>query len=205
MALGTKVTVAPLLLAGTLSPIFSATPFSSRVPLAGRDLITKLATLPSISEPLSATGMSGASSLPEAEAAAVSGASLTEVTVMVPVAGLLSSRPWLSTEAYWKLVEPFQLALGTKVIDAPLAVAGTSEPMTSATPLSIRVPLAGRDLMTKWSTVPSTSLPPSATGIPEESSLPAPDAVLVSGASLTGATLPKLSSAVAVKAPSVTV
>ncbi|MNE91731.1 hypothetical protein D3C80_1893770 [compost metagenome] len=98
-AFGTKVMVAPLPLAGTLSPIFSATPLSSRVPLAGRDLITKLATLPSISEPLSATGMSGASSLPEPEAARVSGASLTEATVMVPVAGLPSSRPWLSTEA----------------------------------------------------------------------------------------------------------
>ncbi|MCY1370869.1 hypothetical protein D9M68_698700 [compost metagenome] len=100
---------------------------------------------------------------------------------------------------------PFQSAFGTKVMVAPLPLAGTLSPIFSVTPLSSKVPLAGRDLMTKWSTVPSTSLPPSATGIPEESSLPAPDAVLVSGASLTGATLPKLSSAVAVKAPSVTV
>ncbi|MDT4843350.1 hypothetical protein FQZ97_772800 [compost metagenome] len=74
---------------------------------------------------------------------------MTETTVMVPVAGLLSSRPWLSTEAYWKLVVPFQLALGTKVMLAPFAVAGTSEPMASATPLRNRVPLAGSDLMTK--------------------------------------------------------
>ncbi|MCY1312121.1 hypothetical protein D9M70_625130 [compost metagenome] len=86
-------------LAGTLSPIFSATPLSSKVPLAGRDLMKKLATLPSTSLPLRATGMPAESSLPEAEAARVSGASLTEETVMVPVAGVLSSRPWLSTEA----------------------------------------------------------------------------------------------------------
>ncbi|MNE89848.1 hypothetical protein D3C80_1873030 [compost metagenome] len=74
---------------------------------------------------------------------------MTEATVMVPVAGLLSSRPWLSTEAYWKLVVPFQLALGTKVMLAPFAVAGTSEPMASATPLSSRVPSAGSALITK--------------------------------------------------------
>ncbi|MCY1554177.1 hypothetical protein D9M68_907310 [compost metagenome] len=79
----------------------------------------------------------------------VSGASLTALTVMVPVAGEPSSRPWLSTEAYWKLVVPFQLALGTKVMLALFAEAGTSEPMARATPLSSRVPLAGRDLMTK--------------------------------------------------------
>ncbi|MDT4868785.1 hypothetical protein FQZ97_1037680 [compost metagenome] len=117
--------------------------------MAGRDLITKLATLPSISEPLSATEMPGASSLPEAEAAMVSGASLTEATVMVPVAGVLSSSPSLSTEAYWKLVVPFQLALGTKVTVAPLPLAGTLSPMFSTTPLSSKVPLAGRALITK--------------------------------------------------------
>ncbi|MCY1361085.1 hypothetical protein D9M69_477410 [compost metagenome] len=99
MALGTKVTVAPLLLAGTLSPIFSTTPLSSRVPLAGSALITKWSTVPSTSLPPRVTGMPAESSLPEAEAAMVSGASLTEETVMVPVAGLASSRPWLSTEA----------------------------------------------------------------------------------------------------------
>ncbi|MCY1562109.1 hypothetical protein D9M68_994560 [compost metagenome] len=80
MALGTKVTVAPLPLAGTLSPMFRATPFSISVPLAGRDLMTKLAMLPSISLPLRATGMPGASSLPEFEASAVSGASFTGAT-----------------------------------------------------------------------------------------------------------------------------
>ncbi|MDT4888319.1 hypothetical protein D3C85_1146800 [compost metagenome] len=99
LAFGTKVTVAPLPLAGTLSPMARATPFSSRVPLAGSDLITKWSTVPSRSEPLRTTGMPAASSLPEAEVAVVSGASLTEATVIVPVAGLLSSRPWLSTEA----------------------------------------------------------------------------------------------------------
>ncbi|MOA64825.1 hypothetical protein D3C78_1910040 [compost metagenome] len=72
---------------------------SSRVPLAGSDLITKWSTLPSISLPLRATGMPAASSLPEAEVVVVSGASLTEATVMVPVAGVASSRPSLSTEA----------------------------------------------------------------------------------------------------------
>ncbi|MNE31313.1 hypothetical protein D3C80_1248730 [compost metagenome] len=149
--------------------------------------------------------MPGASSLPEPEAARVSGASLTEATVMVPVAGLLSSIPRLSTEAYWKLVVPFQLALGTKVTVAPLLLAGTLSPIFSATPLSSRVPLAGRDLITKLATLPSTSLPLRATGMPAESSLPEPDAALVSGASLTGTTLPKLSSAVSVRLPSLTV
>ncbi|MNY74195.1 hypothetical protein D3C86_2131600 [compost metagenome] len=67
--------------------------------MAGRDLITKWSIVPSISEPLSATGMPAASSLPEAEVVVVSGASLTEVTVMVPMAGVLSSNPWLSTDA----------------------------------------------------------------------------------------------------------
>ncbi|MNG39509.1 hypothetical protein D3C84_1276270 [compost metagenome] len=62
-------------------------------------MITKWSIVPSISEPLSATGMPAASSLPEAEVVVVSGASLTDATVMVPVAGLLSSRPSLSTEA----------------------------------------------------------------------------------------------------------
>ncbi|MCY1557176.1 hypothetical protein D9M68_940050 [compost metagenome] len=99
MALGTKVIEAPLAVAGTSEPITSATPLSIRVPLAGRDLITKWSTVPSTSLPTSATGIPEESSLPEPEAAAVSGASLTEETVMVPVAGVLSSRPWLSTEA----------------------------------------------------------------------------------------------------------
>ncbi|MCY1379811.1 hypothetical protein D9M69_675660 [compost metagenome] len=67
--------------------------------MAGRDLITKLATVPSVSEPLRLTGIPAESSLPEPLAAFVSGASLTEVTVMVPVAGEPSSRPSLSTEA----------------------------------------------------------------------------------------------------------
>ncbi|MNZ91432.1 hypothetical protein D3C78_1104190 [compost metagenome] len=133
------------------------------------------------------------------------GASLTASTVMVPVAGLLSSRPWLSTEAYWKLVVPFQLALGTKVMEAPLAVAGTSEPIARATPLRNRVPLAGRDLITKLATLPSISLPLRVTGMPEESSLPAPDVVLVCGASLTGLTSLKLNTPVSVSWPSVTV
>ncbi|MCY1544924.1 hypothetical protein D9M68_808350 [compost metagenome] len=95
---GTKVIEAPLPVAGTLSPRASATPLSSSVPLAGSDLMMKWSTVPSRSEPLRATGMPAASSLPEAEVAAVSGASLTEATVMVPVAGELSSRPWLSTD-----------------------------------------------------------------------------------------------------------
>ncbi|MNG10562.1 hypothetical protein D3C84_940380 [compost metagenome] len=99
MAFGTKVTVAPLPVAGTLSPMASATPLSSSVPLAGSALITKWSTVPSRSEPLSATGMPAASSLPEPKAVAVSGASLTDATVMVPVAGLLSSDPSLSTDA----------------------------------------------------------------------------------------------------------
>ncbi|MCY1444282.1 hypothetical protein D9M71_607420 [compost metagenome] len=77
----------------------SATPLSSSVPLAGSALITKWSTVPSRSEPLSATGMPAASSLPEAEVVVVSGASLTEVTVMVPMAGVLSSNPSLSTDA----------------------------------------------------------------------------------------------------------
>ncbi|MNZ60660.1 hypothetical protein D3C78_787340 [compost metagenome] len=77
------------------------------------------------------------------------GASLTALTVMVPVAGVPSSRPPLSTEAYWKLVVPFQLALGTKVTVAPLPLAGTLSPMFSTTPLSSKVPLAGRALITK--------------------------------------------------------
>ncbi|MNP65737.1 hypothetical protein D3C76_1613590 [compost metagenome] len=77
----------------------SATPLSSSVPLAGRVLITKWSTLPSASLPLRPTGIPAASSLPEPDAARVSGASLTDATVMVPVAGLLSSRPSLSTEA----------------------------------------------------------------------------------------------------------
>ncbi|MOA04765.1 hypothetical protein D3C78_1243360 [compost metagenome] len=64
--------------------------------------------------------------------------------------------------------------------------------------MSSRVPLAGRALITKWSTVPSTSLPPRATGMPAESSLPEADAVLDSGASFTGVTSLKLSSAVSV-------
>ncbi|MNR11684.1 hypothetical protein D3C85_1279940 [compost metagenome] len=133
--------------------------------------------------------MPAESSLPEPDAARVSGASLIDATVMVPVAGLLSSRPWLSTEAYWKSVVPFQLAFGTKVIEAALAEAGTSAPMASATPLSSSVPLAGKVLITKWSTVPSISEPLSATGMPAESSLPEPDAARVSGASLTDATV----------------
>ncbi|MNG26006.1 hypothetical protein D3C84_1109310 [compost metagenome] len=99
LALGTKVTVAPLAEAGTSAPMASATPLSSRVPLAGRDLITKWSTVPSTSLPLRATGMPAESSLPDPDAARVSGASLTDATVMVPVAGLLSSRPSLSTEA----------------------------------------------------------------------------------------------------------
>ncbi|MCY1556785.1 hypothetical protein D9M68_935690 [compost metagenome] len=114
---------------------------------------------------------------------------MTEATVMVPVAGELSSRPWLSTAAYWKLVEPFQLVSGTKVIEAPLPVAGTLSPRASATPFSKRVPLAGSALITKWSTVPSRSEPLRATGMPAESSLPEPDAAAVSGASLTEATV----------------
>ncbi|MCY1557480.1 hypothetical protein D9M68_943300 [compost metagenome] len=93
--------------------------------------------------------MPAESSLPEPDAARVSGASLTDATVMVPVAGLLSSRPWLSTEAYWKSVLPFQLAFGTKVTVAPLPVAGTTEPMLSATPFSSRVPFSGSALITK--------------------------------------------------------
>ncbi|MNR34806.1 hypothetical protein D3C85_1526080 [compost metagenome] len=99
LAFGTKVMVAPLAEAGTSAPMVSATPLSSSVPLAGRALITKWSTLPSTSLPLRATGIPAASSLPEAEVAVVSGASLTEATVMVPVAGVASSRPWLSTEA----------------------------------------------------------------------------------------------------------
>ncbi|MDT4852877.1 hypothetical protein FQZ97_871260 [compost metagenome] len=99
LAFGTKVTVAPLPLAGTLSPMVNATPFSNSVPLAGKVLITKWSTVPSRSEPLRVTGMPAESSLPEPEAAAVSGVSLTEVTVMVPVAGVASSRPSLSTDA----------------------------------------------------------------------------------------------------------
>ncbi|MDT4848724.1 hypothetical protein FQZ97_828230 [compost metagenome] len=99
MAFGTKVRLAPLPLAGTLSPIVSVTPLSCRMPLAGSDLITKLATVPSKSEPLRLTGIPAESSLPEPLAAFVSGASLTEATVMVPVAGLASSSPWLSTAA----------------------------------------------------------------------------------------------------------
>ncbi|MCY1188251.1 hypothetical protein D9M73_293300 [compost metagenome] len=67
---------------------------------------------------------------------------------MVPVAGVPSSRPPLSTEAYWKLVVPFQLALGTNVRLAPLPVAGTTEPMLSATPFSSKVPFSGSALIT---------------------------------------------------------
>ncbi|MNE83932.1 hypothetical protein D3C80_1807940 [compost metagenome] len=124
---------------------------------------------------------------------------------MVPVAGLASSRPWLSTEAYWKLVVPFQLALGTKVIVAPLPLAGTLSPMLRTTPLSSRVPLAGSALITKLATLPSTSLPLRVTGIPAASSLPAAEVAAVSGPSLTGLTLPKLSSAVSVRLPSLSV
>ncbi|MNF80712.1 hypothetical protein D3C84_629610 [compost metagenome] len=102
------------------------------------------------------------------------------------------------------MVEPFQLAFGTKVTVAPLPLAGTLSPMASATPLSNSVPFAGKVLITKWSTVPSTSLPLRTTGM-AESSLPESDAELVSGASLTGATSAKLSSAVSVRLPSLTV
>ncbi|MDT4889592.1 hypothetical protein FQZ97_1263060 [compost metagenome] len=110
----------------------------------------------------------------------------------------------MSTEAYWKSVEPFQLAFGTKVTVATLPLAGALSPMASATPFSNSVPLAGSDLITKWSTVPSTSLPLRTTGM-AESSLPEADAAMVSGASLTGETSVKLSSAVLVSWPSETV
>ncbi|MCY1250626.1 hypothetical protein D9M72_642820 [compost metagenome] len=100
---------------------------------------------------------------------------------------------------------PFQLAFGTKVTVAPLPVAGTLSPMASATPLSSRVPLAGRALITKWSTLPSRSEPLRATGMPGASSLPAADVELVCGASLTGLTLLKLKTPVSVSWPSLTV
>ncbi|MCY1557966.1 hypothetical protein D9M68_948610 [compost metagenome] len=100
---------------------------------------------------------------------------------------------------------PFQLVLGTKVTVAPLPVAGTLSPRASAAPFSSRVPSAGRDLMTKWPTVPSRSEPLRTTRMPDESSFPEAEAAAVSGASLIGATLPKLSSPVSVRLPSLTV
>ncbi|MDT4848725.1 hypothetical protein FQZ97_828240 [compost metagenome] len=85
MAFGTKVRLAPLLFAGTTEPIASGTPSNIRVPSVGRVLITKLATVPSRSEPLSSTGMPSASSSPEPLAAFVSGASFSGVTVISSV------------------------------------------------------------------------------------------------------------------------
>ena len=51
-------------------------------------MILNDATLPSMSEPDSATAIDAASSAPVPEPAAVCGASLTEVTVMLAVAGV---------------------------------------------------------------------------------------------------------------------
>ena len=54
------------------------------------------------------------SSLPDAVVACATGASFTAVTVIVPVAVLLETKPLLSVALYWKLVLPFQSAFGLK-------------------------------------------------------------------------------------------
>src|SRR5260221_1267936 len=78
-----------------------------------------------MSEPDSEPAIDVASSAPEPEPALVCGASLTEVTVIEAVAGVASSAPLLSTEAYWKLVEPLKLAARTEYTVAALPLAVT--------------------------------------------------------------------------------
>src|SRR6478672_6900255 len=90
------------------------------------------ATEPSMSEPDSETAIEAASSAPAPEPGLVCGASLTDVTVIEAVAGVASSAPLLSTEAYWKLVEPLKLAAGTKYTVAALPLAVTLPPAARA-------------------------------------------------------------------------
>ena len=84
-AAGTKLNVAAPAVAGMLWPAVTATPPKSSTPLAGRALIVKLTTLPSMSLPPSSTGMPTASSLPLAGVTTATGASLAPLTVTVTV------------------------------------------------------------------------------------------------------------------------
>src|SRR4051812_47891212 len=96
-------------------------------------------TAPSFPDPTLYPSIDVASSAPEPEPALVCGASLTAVTVIEAVAGVASSAPLLSTEAYWKLVEPLKLVAGTKytVAALPLAVTLPPDAMTVVRPASL--------------------------------------------------------------------
>src|SRR5436309_2455091 len=96
------------------------------------------ATEPSMSEPDSETAIDVASSAPEPEPALVCCSSLTAVTVIYTLS-LHDALPiLLSTEAYWKLVEPLKLVAGTKytVAALPLAVTLPPDAMTVVRPPS---------------------------------------------------------------------
>ena len=58
--------------------------------------------------------VTGVFSFVAAASATAAGTSLTGVTVMVALAGVASVSPPPSTAVNWKLVVPFQFALGTK-------------------------------------------------------------------------------------------
>ena len=114
-AAGTKLNVAAPAVAGMLWPAVTATPPKSSTPLAGRALIVKLTTLPSISLPPSSTGMPAASSSPLAGVARATGASLTALTSIVIWFGAVSKAPALSCTLKLKLAWPAPLAFGVGV------------------------------------------------------------------------------------------
>ena len=148
------------------------------------------------------------SSLPDAVVACATGASFTAVTVIVPVAVLLETKPLLSVALYWKLVLPFQSAFGLKQIVAPFEVAVITSVVVNAVPVPAellqKLPLAGSVLSLKLATVPSTSVPLRLTAM-MLSSLPDAVVACATGASFTAVTVTGTVTVVLPPLPSATV
>src|SRR6266850_7692238 len=159
----------------------------NRMPLVGRAVTVTDAMVPSMSVPPRLTAIV-VSSLPAAVPGVALGASLTEATLIVSVAGS-EVAPSLSVTVKLKLVLPLKLVAGTNF--KPAASVGVSAvPATTAVVPSARnsVPLAGKAVTVTDAMVPSMSVPPRLTAI-VVSSLPAAVPGVALGASLTEATL----------------
>src|SRR5882672_6140876 len=157
------------------------------VPLAGKAVTVTNVIVPSISVPPRLTAMV-VSSFPLAAPGVALGASFTEVTLIVSVAGNEMAHS-LSVTVKSKLVLPLKLVVGTNV--KPAASVGVSAvPATTGVVPSARnsVPSVGRAVTVTDAIVPSMSVPPRLMAM-VVSSLPATVPGVALGASFTETTL----------------